>query len=75
MNFFYKLLFECLVNWLIYEKRSMPGRNTVCISYPCKIPLSMSVFLQAKFSDPPPPFHYDQLPTRVRHDLPGLTST
>ena len=26
-EFFYKLLFKCLVNWLIYEKRSMPGRN------------------------------------------------
>ena len=27
-EFFYKLLFKCLVNWLIYEKRSMPGRNS-----------------------------------------------
>ena len=27
-EFFYKLLFKCLVNWVIYEKRSMPGRNT-----------------------------------------------
>ena len=27
-EFFYNLLFKCLVNWLIYEKRSMPGRNT-----------------------------------------------
>ena len=26
-EFFYKLLFECLVNWLNYEKRSMPGGN------------------------------------------------
>ena len=26
-EFFFKLLFKCLVNWLIYEKRSMPGRN------------------------------------------------
>ena len=23
----YELLFKCLVNWLIYQKRSMPGRN------------------------------------------------
>ena len=28
-EFFYKLFFKCLVNWLIYEKRSMPGRNRV----------------------------------------------
>ena len=26
-EFFYELLFKCLVNWLIYQKRSMPGRN------------------------------------------------
>ena len=28
-EFFLKLLFKCLVNWLIYEKRSMPGRNSI----------------------------------------------
>ena len=27
-QFFYELLFKCLVNWLIYQKRSMPGRKT-----------------------------------------------
>ena len=26
-QFFYELLFKCLVSWLIYKKRSMPGRN------------------------------------------------
>ena len=27
-EFLYELLFKYLVNWLIYEKRSMPGRNS-----------------------------------------------
>ena len=26
-EFFYELLFKCLVNWLIYQKRSTAGRN------------------------------------------------
>ena len=25
---YYELLFKCLVSWLIYQKRSMPGRNS-----------------------------------------------